>query len=712
LLGGSGADTLVFVSYENQYKLQGTIYDNGIAQIGVTTFSGYDSYDGGNGTVKGGTTEIDTLKIVISVQQSNDVTFMAALNAEINYFNNVWLPAHVNQSTGQADQSIYEFKSINLKISAIEKLSPVVIDLSTNHAPVNTVPSGVQLTDEDVSKAIPGVSVSDPDGGTLTTTVSVLHGTLNVSSSPLVTGNGTNSVTIVGSAADINLILSGLTYTGNGDFNGSDTLTITTGDGLATDTDLLAITVNAVADIADDTASGDEDTAITTTVLANDSFEGTPAVTAVTQGANGTVVVNLDNTVTYTPNADFNGTDSYTYTVSSGGVTETATVNVTVNAVNAAPVAVNDKLVISNGTTAVISAAVLLGNDTDGDSDKLQIVSVSGANVTYNAVSQTITYNASPLSNNAVNAGTFTYQVSDGNGGLSTGTVSIDTVNGDNVNLLTQYATPASYQASYIDSGNGTDVDDGGPSIDILIGGAGADTLRGGAGSDTLRGGAGNDTIDGQGTGTDIDLIDFSDGTTGAGLNFTLVQSASDTVFDASAAGLGTDTYRNVEGVIGTNLADTLTGSAFNDVLIGGGGDDTINGNAGADRIQGGLGKDTLTGGANADTFVFIAPNEMPIGTGNRDVITDFSQAEGDKIDLSTIDAKTQAGFVGDQPFTFVANATPAIDPGVQANSITWYHDTANNLTIIHGDVDGNTTADFEIQLSGLVTLTADDFHL
>ena len=56
-------------------------------------------------------------------------------------------------------------------------------------------------------------------------------------------------------------------------------------------------------------------------------------VTGVTQGAHGTVVNNGDGTVTYTPNADYNGTDSYTYTVTSGGVTETATVNVTVNAV-------------------------------------------------------------------------------------------------------------------------------------------------------------------------------------------------------------------------------------------------------------------------------------------------------------------------------------------------------------------------------------------
>ena len=71
---------------------------------------------------------------------------------------------------------------------------------------------------------------------------------------------------------------------------------------------------------------------ITTNVLANDTFEGPPVVTAVTDGANGTVVNNGDGTVTYTPNADFNGTDSYSYTVTSGGVTETATVNVTVNA--------------------------------------------------------------------------------------------------------------------------------------------------------------------------------------------------------------------------------------------------------------------------------------------------------------------------------------------------------------------------------------------
>src|SRR5207248_1062994 len=69
LLGGSGADTLIFKAYQNEYMLGGTIYDNGVAQTGALSFSGYDSYDGGNGTVRAGTAEIDTLQIYVSQQQ-------------------------------------------------------------------------------------------------------------------------------------------------------------------------------------------------------------------------------------------------------------------------------------------------------------------------------------------------------------------------------------------------------------------------------------------------------------------------------------------------------------------------------------------------------------------------------------------------------------------------------------------------------------------
>ena len=101
-----------------------------------------------------------------------------------------------------------------------------------------------------------------------------------------------------------------------------------------TETATVNVTINAVADIADDSDTTNEDTAVTTNVLANDTFEGAPVRHRRHPGrATARCVNNGDGTVTYTPNADFNGTDSYTYTVTSGGVTETATVNVTVTAV-------------------------------------------------------------------------------------------------------------------------------------------------------------------------------------------------------------------------------------------------------------------------------------------------------------------------------------------------------------------------------------------
>ena len=125
-----------------------------------------------------------------------------------------------------------------------------------------------------------------------------------------------------------------VTYTPDADYNGSDSYTYTVTSGGVTETATVNVTINAVADIADDSDSTNEDNSVTTNVLANDTFEDAgAAVTAVTQGAHGTVVNNNDGTVTYTPNADYNGPDSYTYTVTSGGVTETATVNVTINAV-------------------------------------------------------------------------------------------------------------------------------------------------------------------------------------------------------------------------------------------------------------------------------------------------------------------------------------------------------------------------------------------
>ena len=113
-----------------------------------------------------------------------------------------------------------------------------------------------------------------------------------------------------------------------------------------TETATVNVTINAVADIADDTATTDEDTAVNVLVQANDTFESPAhAITGTTNGAHGTVTVNnngtagdtTDDFVVYTPALNYNGPDLFTYTVTSAGLTETATVNVTVNAVNDVP---------------------------------------------------------------------------------------------------------------------------------------------------------------------------------------------------------------------------------------------------------------------------------------------------------------------------------------------------------------------------------------
>lgn len=118
-----------------------------------------------------------------------------------------------------------------------------------------------------------------------------------------------------------------------------------TSDGTLSDSNNITITVTPVADTVADTVSTNEDTAITFNVITGtngasaDNFENAGrVVTAATNGANGTVTFLANGSLTYTPNANFSGSDSFTYTVTSGGVTETSTVNVTIAAVNDAPV--------------------------------------------------------------------------------------------------------------------------------------------------------------------------------------------------------------------------------------------------------------------------------------------------------------------------------------------------------------------------------------
>ncbi|WP_287319483.1 calcium-binding protein [Mesorhizobium sp.] len=220
-----------------------------------------------------------------------------------------------------------------------------------------------------------------------------------------------------------------------------------------------------------------------------------------------------------------------------------------------------------------------------------------------------------------------------------------------------------------------------------------------GTGADHMRGSDGNDsyTVDNIG-----DVVDET-GTTGVDtVNSSISYSLSDT---AHALGdierLTLTGTANIDG-IGNALANTLTGNAGNNHLSGLGGKDTIGGGNGNDTIAGGLGSDLLTGGTGADTFVFNSMTDSKLAAKSRDVIQDFSTAQGDKVDVSAIDANSVTA--GSQEFSFIGTS------GFTHHAGELRYETVKGNALVYGDVDGNGTADFSMQLLHVASLHASDF--
>ena len=262
-----------------------------------------------------------------------------------------------------------------------------------------------------------------------------------------------------------------------------------------------------------------------------------------------------------------------------------------------------------------------------------------------------------------------------------------------------------------LDGGDGNDKLYGGDGTDHLVGGAGADLLDGGAGIDTLSGGDGNDTLDG-GTGADIM-------TGGAGNDVYYVDDAGDQTIEL--AGEGVDIVRasvswtlganieqlelqgtgNINGT-GNELANRLTGNSGNNVLSGLAGVDTILGGDGNDTIIGGAGNDLMTGGAGADTFAILQESvyfsKAPAGKSLEiDFVYDLSKAEGDKLDLSAIDADSNT--LGNQAFHLVGAFTK------HGAEMTLVYSAASNQTVLSLDVDGDGKADYQMKITGDVHL-------
>ncbi|EFD7691421.1 tandem-95 repeat protein [Escherichia coli] len=173
----------------------------------------------------------------------------------------------------------------------------------------------------------------------------------------------------------------GYRFTPVADWNGTApvvTYTVSDGNDGGTATALLVITVTPVVDVKDDRATTHAGDPVTVDALGNDRFVNPDqAITGVTQGAHGSVAIENGQLV-YTPNAGYVGQDTFTYTVTSGGVTETA--QVTLEVTNTPPVAVADKASTLPETPV---SGNLLTNDRDADSDPLHVAEITVGGATY-----------------------------------------------------------------------------------------------------------------------------------------------------------------------------------------------------------------------------------------------------------------------------------------------------------------------------------------
>lgn len=316
-----------------------------------------------------------------------------------------------------------------------------------------------------------------------------------------------------------------------------------------------------------------------------------------------------------------------------------------------------------------------------------------------------------------------------------------------------------------LDGQAGNDSLDGDEGDDVVLGGAGADGVSGGAGVNRLDGGTGDDYIYAHGAdeilGGDGDdfayiysglmgaLLDGGEGhdqfsitgvlravpgmtrtvisgweyfsSNGQGRVLTVdlspVGSAGYELDLGALANIRYDNYRTqvtgsdgADTIIGSTGGDTYRGGRGVDVLSGGDGYDRLTGDAGADVLNGGSGddvltggggRDTLTGGRSDDTFVF-ATGDLSSRARTADRITDFSQVDRDRIDLTGFDVDPATD--GIQRFRFTGAAAFTGVAGELRSEI------AGRETLVTGDLDGDAAPDVFLRLDGRITLVAADF--
>ena len=352
----------------------------------------------------------------------------------------------------------------------------------------------------------PSVSIGDVsiDDIVLENELATLTGTNASGATVSLTIGGHNvAATVTGATWAYTLTPGDLTAMGTG---GETILATATLSGGGTAIATRSIFVDGIPVANQDTLAASEGRSITyvaADLLRNDTDSNgdTLTIASVTSGTGGTVVLNADGTVTFTPSAGFSGAASFTYTATDGTASSaaaTVTVNVTPNGPppppppsgSGTPVAVADTLAATEDTASIYAAADLLANDTDANGDTLRIASVissSGGTAVLNG-DGTVSFTPDADFNGAAR---FTYTASDGTNTSTAASVTVNVapVNDTPVAIANTLAavenTPVIYAAAGL-LGNDTDADGDVLSIASVTSGAGGTAVLNGNGTVTF----------------------------------------------------------------------------------------------------------------------------------------------------------------------------------------------------------------------------------
>ena len=539
-----------------------------------------------------------------------------------------------------------------------------VATASASHGVVTIQPDGTlsyQPNADFVGTDVIEYSIEDGQGGTSTSVVSV---TVTPSNDlPVVTGETASlaedttltidvlandidadgdSLTVSSVSADNGAVVINpdgtLRYTPHVNFNGVDTLTYEVNDGQGgSATARVDVTVNPENDIplaVNDQATTDQDISVMIDVLQNDTdLDGDNLNIASASAQNGSVSIKPDQTLNYTPNTNFTGTDTLIYQIEDGsGGLASASVTIDVNAMNATPAMTligtsgHDTLTAGEGDDILVG---LGGNDImvggAGDDQFL----IEGYGNYWDTIQggegfdQILGGSKDDQMGLTGFSSTNSIELIDGGTGLNT-------IRGDYRAQIFDFSATTLLNINEIYGKGGNDTLIGSQGNDTLVGGSGYDVMDGQAGDDrflikgfgnhldTIQGGSGFDQILGGGGYDEMGFTRFSvsdsiEQIVGGAGNNVIRGNYQNQVYDFSAT-----TLLNIDAIFCEGGHDTLTGSQGDDVIVGGSGHDILDGQAGddifiieglgsyRDTIQGGSGYDQILGGSGDDQMGFV----------------------------------------------------------------------------------------------------------